>query len=154
MKKAIFLLIFGMLFASCKKEKSLNDYMLDSWETSYIKIEMPTFQKSDSLNIFEDKFENNPERRAQSKYNNDGTFSAWVVDRNDKKMGDDSPGKWKVVGDSLFIEFYYGGRDVKVSYFIQQTEEGFIGTSLSDWDYDGEFDDLLIMKTKRINLKK
>lgn len=153
MKKVILLLAFGMLFASCKKEKSLNDYMINSWQTTYMKIEMPTFQKSDSINIFEDNFEN-PERRAQSKYNNDGTFSAWFVDRENNKLGDDSSGKWKVVGDSLFIEFYYGGRDVKASYFIQQTEEGFIGTSLSDWDYDGEFDDLLIMKTKRINLKE
>ena len=154
MKKIAILFVFGMLFASCKKEKNLQEFMTDSWETSYLKINMPTFQKSDSTNVFEDTFENNPERRARSSYNSDGTFKAWVVDRNNNKTGDDSPGKWKVKGDSLYIEFFYGGRDVKVSYFIQQTNEGFIGTSLSDWDYDGEFDDLLIMKTKRVKQKE
>lgn len=151
MKKITLLFVFGMLFASCEKEKSLEEYMTDSWETSYLKIEMPTYLKKDSTNVYEDTFENNPERRARSTYKSDGTFEAWVIDREGKNIGDDSPGKWKVKGDSLYIEYFYGGRDVKVAYYIEKTEEGFKGISKYDWDEDGEFDDLLVMKTKRID---
>ncbi|MFY0629052.1 MAG: hypothetical protein JXR05_01655 [Flavobacteriaceae bacterium] len=143
--------LFGTLFASCKKERSLQEQMTNSWETTYLKIDMPTYLKSDSTNVYEDKFLNNPERRAQSSYNNDGTFSAWFVDRNDKRLGEESIGKWSIEGDSLLIEYFYGGREVKVGYHIQITEEGFVGTSKYDWDEDGEFDDMLVMKTKKLD---
>lgn len=152
MKKLLFLLVFGMLFASCKREQSLRDYMVDSWETTYLKIEMPTFQKSDSTHVFEDTFENNPARRAQSSYKSDGTFVAWFVNRENIRQGDTS-GKWKVEGDSLYVDFFYNQRDVKVAYKITKTEEGFQGISKSDWDNDEEFDDILVMKTKRIELE-
>lgn len=142
-----------MLFVGCSKEKSLKDYMVNSWETTYLKIEMPTFMKSDSTNVYEDKFLNNPERRARSTYNNDGTFIAWSVNQKDEKSGE-SKGKWRVENDSLFIEYFYGGRDVKVAYLIERTTEGFIGKNIYDWDEDGEFDDSLLMKTKKITEKK
>ena len=144
-------ILVGVLVVSCKNEKSLQEQMTASWETTYLKIEMPTYLKKDSTNVYEDKFLNNPERRARSSYNDDGTFSAWFVDREDKKLGEESSGKWNTKGDSLYIEYFYGGRDVKVAYHIEITEEGFVGTSKYDWDEDGEFDDLLMMKTKRID---
>ena len=143
--------VIGMLFVSCNKEKSLKEYMVNSWETTYLKIEMPTFQKSDSIYIVEDKFLNKTARRAQSTYYEDGTFTAWFVNQKGEKK-EESNGKWSVVKDSLFIEFFYGGKDVRAAYKIEKTDEGFIGKSLSDWDNDGELDDLLTMKTKRINI--
>lgn len=141
--------VIGMLFVSCNKEKTLTEYMVNSWETTYLKIEMPTFLKSDSINIVEEKFLNKPVRRARSSYLKDGTFTAWFVNQKDEKS-EASNGTWTVKKDSLLIEFFYGGKDVKASYHIEKTENGFIGKSLSDWDNDGEFDDLLTMKTKRI----
>jgi hypothetical protein len=153
MKNYILLLLCGMLFASCNTEPSLKEYMTDSWQTSYLKIEMPTFQKSDSTSVFEDTFQNNPARIAQSKYNADGTFVAWYLNREGEKLGE-TPGTWKIKGDSLFIEYDYEGKNSKVSYFIKKTEQGFEGTSKYDWDNDGEYDDLLLMKTKRIRLDK
>ncbi|MFY0602512.1 MAG: hypothetical protein JXQ93_01075 [Flavobacteriaceae bacterium] len=148
------LLAFGILFVSCKEEASLKEYMTDSWQTTYLKIEMPTYQKSDSISIYEDIFEGSPpERRAQSSYKSDGTFIAWSLDKKGKRFGD-SPGKWNIKGDSLHIEYFYGGRDVKVAYYIEKTAEGFKGTSKYDWDEDGANDDLLIMKTKRIYLNE
>ena len=153
-RKIVWLLIaFGIVFVACEEKKSLTEYMTNSWETTYLKIEMPTFQNSDSISVFEDTFENNPPRRAQSSYKNDGTFVAWFLDRENKRQGD-APGKWKMEGDSLHIEYFYGGRDVKVAYHIEKTEEGFKGVSKYDWDNDGEFDDLLIMKTKQIHAEK
>ena len=148
-KPFLFLVQFGILFVSCNQSKSTKEYMVASWETTYLKIEMPTYQKSDSVYVFEDDFKNNPPRIAQSKYNKDGTFSAWYINPKGEKLGV-STGKWRVKKDSLYIEYFYGGRDVKVSYFIEKTVEGFNGISHYDWDADGESDDLLLMKTKRI----
>jgi len=152
-KSFLLVMLFGILFASCTQEKSTKEYMIDSWETTYMKIDMPTYQKSDSTFVFEDDFKNNPPRRARSTYNNDGTFSAWFVNQKNEKK-EETNGKWSVIKDSLFIEFYYTGRDIKVGYLIEITEEGFIGKSRYDWDVDGEFDDFLIMKTKRVSKDK
>ena len=146
-------MLFGIFFVSCTQEKSTEEYMIDSWETTYVKIEMPTYQKSDSTFVFEDDFKNNPPRRARSTYDKDGTFTAWFVNQENEKK-DKTNGKWSVRKDSLFIEFHYTGRDIKVGYLIERTKEGFIGKSTFDWDADGEFDDFLLMKTKRIFDKK
>ena len=148
-KTLFFIALFGMLFASCEPELSTKDYMINSWETTYLKIEMETVNNTDSLNVVEDKFDNNPELVAQSKYNKDGTFSAWFKNKQGNHVSNSS-GKWNVVEDSLTVEFHYGGRDMKVSYHITKTENGFVGKSIYDWDNDGKFDDLLTMKTKII----
>lgn len=153
LKNTVRIAIIGMLFVSCSNEKSLEEYMVNSWETTYLKIEMPTFQKSDSTNVFEDTFLNSPPRRARSKYNKDGTFMAWFVNQKNEKSGE-SKGNWKLKKDSLIVEFFYGGRNVKVRYHIEKTTDGFNGKSIYDWDEDGEFDDLLIMTTKKITKEK
>ena len=142
-KKCIYGFIFGLMLVSCSKEKSIKELMVDSWQTTYLKIEMPTASKTDSLQVFEDKFDNNPQRIAQSKYNADGTFSAWFINIEGEKKGE-SKGVWNVKKDSLFIEYNYGGRDVKVSYHITPIEEGFLGKSKYDWDEDGNFDDIFL----------
>ena len=152
-KTFLYIAVFGMLFASCNQEKSTKEYMTNSWETTYLKIDMKTYQKSDSTFVFEDDFKNNPPRRAQSKYKKDGSFSAWYINLKGEKK-EESTGKWNVKKDSLFIEYFYGGRAVKVSYHIEKTEKGFTGKSKYDWDEDGNFDDILIMKTKRIQTEK
>ena len=149
MKTLIFSVFCGILFASCEPEISTKEFMVDSWETTYLKIEMYTVNKTDSLQVYEDKFEGSPELIAQSQYNNDGTFSAWFKNKKGEQVSK-AIGEWDVVGDSLKVAFNYGGRDMKVSYHITRTKEGFIGKSKYDWDEDGDFDDLLTMKTKRI----
>ncbi len=138
-----------MLFGACKQEESLEKYMAKSWETNYLKIEMPTFENTDSLNVFEDKFDNNPIQVAQSKYNLDGTFTAWFLTNSNQKILE-TDGTWNVVGDSLQVSFFYNNKEMKVSYKITKTEEGFMGESKYDWDNDGVADDFLTMKTKEI----
>ncbi|AUC21255.1 hypothetical protein BTO15_03650 [Polaribacter sejongensis] len=150
-KSYFFILLFGILFASCTPELSTKEFMVDNWETTYLKIEMYTVNNTDSLQVYEDKFDDNPELVAQSQYNNDGTFSAWFKNTKGEQISK-AIGEWDVVEDSLKVAFNYGGKDKKVSYFIERTTEGFIGTSKYDWDEDGKFDDLLTMKTKRIKL--
>ena len=148
-KKIIFILFLGTLIVACKKEKSLEEYMTDSWQTTYLKLEMPTYEKSDSLYVFEDKFDKNPTLIAQSIYHKDVTFNAWFINKEGEKISE-SDGNWSVKNDSLFVDFTYNNRNIKVGYYIEKTTEGFLGKSAFDWDNDGDFDDFLTMKTKRI----
>ncbi|WP_439129823.1 hypothetical protein [Polaribacter sp.] len=149
LKISIYFLVFCMLFAACSKEKSIENFMVDSWQTTYLKIEMNTVNKTDSLQVYEDKFDNNPELIAQSKYNKDGTFSAWFKNQKGEKISP-SNGTWSVINDSLFVEYHYNGRDMKVGYHIKKTDKGFVAKSKYDWDEDGDYDDILTMKTKKI----
>lgn len=152
-RNVLFIIVFGILFASCNPKKTTKEFMINSWETTYLKIDMETYQKSDSTFVFEDDFKNNPPRRAQSTYNKDGSFSAWFINPKGEKK-EESTGKWNVKNDSLYIEYFYDGRDIKVVYHIEKIENGFIGKSKFDWDQDGDFDDILIMKTKQISENK
>lgn len=153
-KHILFTIIFGLVLMSCKtsEEKKLNDFMVASWQTSYIKIEMPTANGKDSATVYEDDFSKKGVTIAQSKYHKDGTFKAWYVKADGTKMGETN-GKWHVKNDSLFVEYIFQGKTAKPSYFITKTTNGFEGKSIYDWDGDGEKDDVLLMKSKRINLK-
>lgn len=150
--RLLFLLFFGMLIAACTKEKPLNEYIINSWQTTYMKIEMPTYENSDSLYVYEDRFDNNPELIAQSTYFSNGTFKAWFINQKGEKISE-SDGKWSVKNDSLYVDFFYNNRDIKVGYHITKTNEGFEGKSKFDWDNDGTLDDFLLMKTKQIKIK-
>ncbi len=176
--KSIFfttIVIVGLVFAACKQEKnkteqiekettvevkkpettktfqkkSLNQYMVGIWETSYIKIEYPTYQKSDTSHVFEDDFSKPNTGRAQSEYKKDGTFMAWFKQPNGSKVGE-TGGNWKTKGDSLYVDYTYLGKQVQTWYIITQTKEGFTGKVIYDWDDDKEFDDILLMKSKKL----
>lgn len=162
-KHIITALIFGIFFVACKQEKKekviettaskplLKNFIVGSWQTTYLKITYPTANDTDSTSVFEDDFSKPTAGKAQSTYNNDGTFTAWFIQPDGKKVGE-TTGKWSTKGDSLLVDYPYLGNQVKAWYTIKQTEKGFNGTSIFDWDNDGENDDTLIMKTKRINL--
>ena len=146
------ILFFGMLFVACKKETTSKDFMVNSWQTTYLKIDYNTYQKSDSTHVYEDKFENNPELVAQSNYKNDGTFTSWFLNKKGERISETN-GKWNVKNDSLYVDFFYNNRNMQVSYHLKETKTGFIAKSKFDWDEDGDFDDLLTMRTKQISLK-
>ncbi|MEE4001178.1 hypothetical protein V1T75_12615 [Tenacibaculum sp. FZY0031] len=154
-KHIITALIFGILFATCKQEKKeplLQEYLVGNWETTYLKIEYASANETDSTAVFEDDFSKANSGKAQSTYNNDGTFSAWFVQADGKKVGETN-GKWKTIGDSLFVDYPYLGKQVQAWYKITQTtNDSFSATSTYDWDNDGETDDTLLMKTKKIEL--
>ena len=46
-KIVVLVAIFGVFVVSCKqnKEVSLKDYMVNSWQTTYLKLEMETYEK-------------------------------------------------------------------------------------------------------------
>ncbi len=153
-KHIIITLIFGMLFVACKQEKKeplLQEYLFGSWETTYLKIKYLTANETDSTAVFEDDFSKPNSGKAQSVYNRDGTFSAWFLQTDGKKVGKTN-GKWKTNGDSLFVDYLYLGKQIQAWYKVTQTNTGFSAVSTYDWDDDGEIDDTLLMKTKKIQL--
>jgi len=149
-KISIVICAFGILFASCKKETTMQEYMVGNWQTKYINLQMPTYQKSDSIHIIEDDFSNENSTLAQSVYKKDSTFTAWYLTPKGEKLSV-TTGKWNVKNDSLYIEFTMNNITTKAKYLVEKTEDGFQGKSLDDWDKDGEIDDFLLMKTKRLN---
>ena len=150
MTRNFFILIFSITLIYACQKKSMDEFdMVNKWQTTYLKVEMPTASKSDSLKVIEDRFDNNPERVAQSQYFADGTFSAWFLTKEGKQV-DRTTGKWSMKEDTLFVDFVYGWKTVTVGYKIIPIENGFKGISKYDWDNDGEYDDLLTMKTKMI----
>lgn len=150
MNRNFFLLIFSMMLITACQKKSMDKFdMVNKWQTTYLKVEMPTANKSDSLKVIEDRFDRDPERIAQSQYFTDGTFSAWFLTKEGKQVNR-TTGKWSMKKDSLFVDFVYGWKTVTVGYKIIPIENGFKGISKYDWDNDGEYDDLLTMKTKMI----
>lgn len=151
MKQIFLALFFGLLFGACKSsnEEKLNHFMVNSWQTSYIKIKMPTANGKDSTKVYEDDFSKKGAILAQSKYNKDKTFTAWYVKADGTKMGETS-GSWYVKKDSLFVEYIFKGKTIKPSYFITKTTNGFEAKSVYDWDGDGEKDDILLIKSKKI----
>ena len=152
-KNYIFFLLIGMLLVACTKEITLKEYMVGSWQTKYINLKMPTYQKSDSTFVMEDDFSKPNVTLAQSVYNNDGTFTAWYL--NPKGVKEQvTTGNWEVKKDSLYITFEMNDIVTEAKYYIEKTEDGFLGKSADDWDKDGEKDDFLLMKTKRIELPK
>lgn len=151
MKKVLFLSIFTISLFACQQKRNLEQNMLGSWETTFINIKMPTANQSDSLRTYQDDFSQPNAIKAQSNYKKDSTFTAWYQNGNNKQ--NESEGKWHCKQDSLFVEYDYQGRTVKTGYKITITKEGFQAKSIYDWDNDGEKDDTLLMRSKRIRLK-
>lgn len=150
--KIIYLLVLGMLFVACKQENDLENYMVNNWQTTFMKIEMPTAYGKDSLQVYEDNFSKEGSIVAQSSYKKDGTFKAWYLQNGIKTQETD--GKWSVKGDSLYVEYTLAGKTVKPAYKAEKTEKGLFLVSKFDWDNDGQKDDLLTMKSKQIQLSE
>ena len=148
------IILLGFLFISCSssKGKPLQNYMIGHWQTEYIRIEMTTVNKSDSVSVFEDDISKPKTGRAQSNYKKDGTFSVWFKTPEGKRIGETN-GNWHTKSDSLYVDYFYSGKQVQAWYLITKTSEGFNGKAIYDWDSDGEFDDTLFMKTKRLDLE-
>jgi len=155
MKKSILFLAILILLYSCEnKDETLQVNMIGGWETTLLKIEYKTYNGEISDFVYEDKFQNNPPRRAQSKYYPDGTFEAWFVDPNNERIGEKTNGTWKTSKDSLFTSYFYLGKQIDAKYVVKDMDayKSFKAFSLFDWDDDGYADDLLTMEAKRINL--
>lgn len=151
--KLIHIFLMAVLFLSCSspKKNKLKNFMIGSWQTEYMRIEMPTADNTDSLSVYEERFSKRNVYKAQAAYNKNGTFLAWYRSYKGEKSAE-TFGDWHVKGDSLYVDYFYHGKQVKAWYLIKKTKMGFDGKMVYDWDEDGKFDDTLFVKNKRIIL--
>lgn len=146
-----FLIISIIFFLACTSKKERH-FIVGSWQTSYLKITIPSAYHRDSVQVYEEDFSKAKAIKAQSTYKDNGTFIAWYLNEDGTKTSQ-TKGKWKVKQDSLYVEYIFKEKLVKPSYFIQQIPNGFKAISKYDWNNDGKKDDLLEMKVKKITIK-
>lgn len=82
--RIIVLFCTAIAIVSCAtEEEKMTSYMTGKWESSYLKLELPTFQKKDTLIEYDIDFQNPDDPRAKqqgksySLHKADGTFETW-----------------------------------------------------------------------------
>lgn len=152
----ILVVLVSLTFLSCETEdEKMVRYLTGNWETIYVKLELPTYQKQDTLVEYDIDFANPDDKRAiqQGKsyttYKADGTFKSWTK-KNNRVSGQESIGKWRATKDSLFYDFTQREKTVTVSFGLKLIEDGFSMTALQDRDRDGEKDDTFYLETVRL----
>lgn len=153
--RALSLLVVALLLLSqCKKNQKTqpDPFIVGKWQTSFVRLDYPSYRGSDSAHYFVDRFQKGTERFAQSEYFPDGTFKAWFVDKDGNKQ-DETTGTWSLHKDSLSTSYFYLGKQMSPVYRIKEykNKKGFKATSIFDWDGDGESDDQIIMRTDKLD---
>lgn len=129
--------------------------MTGKWESSYLKLELPTFQKKDTLIEYDIDFQNPDDPRAKqqgksySLHKADGTFETWQ-EKNGRPTGKKGTGTWRVTKDSLYYSFNQNTASVEVPFGLAKIEDGYAMTGLQDRDGDGEKDDTFYLETVRV----
>lgn len=141
--------VFALLSTACAPKSDLQDYMLATWETSYIKIVMLPEVDTLQAQIYEDDFSNPQSPRAQSTYHNDGSFEAWYLMPDGKKTGQ-TTGKWSCKKDSLYVSYSYNNRRIEAAYAVTRTPKGFQAVSIYDWNNNGVASDTLYMHALKL----
>lgn len=153
--KALIILV-SLIMMSCETEdEKMTRYVTGNWETIYVKLELPTYQKRDTLIEYDIDFENPDDKRALNQGKSftthaaDGTLKSWTV-KNSLSKGLTTNGKWYATKDSLFYEIIQRTGTFKMSFGLEAIEDGFALTALQDRDRDGELDDTFYMETVRL----
>ncbi|WP_152286896.1 hypothetical protein [Flavicella marina] len=156
--KNLSLVLVAIFVVSCASEdEKMTRYLVGNWETVYVKLEMPTFKRKDTLIEYDIDFANphDPRAKQQGKsfttYNVDGTFESWTK-KNGYPAGQKTQGNWKATKDSLFYEFSQGPgkKPFTVAFELEKIEDGFSIKGLQDRDNDGEQDDTFYLETVRL----
>jgi hypothetical protein len=157
MKLMKYLLVAGVvaLVISCSTpEEKMTKYLTGKWETVFLKLEMPTYQKKDTLIEYDIDFANPEDPRAKGQpvsmtiHKEDGTFETWQ-EKNKAPSGAVTKGKWKVLGDSLYYDLEQGKNKISIAFAVAKVEDGFSMTGKQDRDRDGEVDDIFYIETVR-----
>jgi hypothetical protein len=147
--------VITVFIVSCSTpEEKMTKYLSGKWETVFFKLEMPTYQKKDTLIEYDVDFANPEDPRAKGApvsftiHRKDGTFKTWQENQK-RPVGSVTKGDWKVVGDSLLYEIKRGEEKIKISFAVAKVEDGFSMTGIQDRDRDGEEDDTFYLETVR-----
>lgn len=153
--KCLTVLSLVVALVSCSTpEEKMTKYLTGKWETVFLKLEMPTFQKKDTLVEYDIDFANPDDPRAKDSpitftiHEKDGTFETWQ-EKNKMPSGPITKGTWKVVGDSLHYGILQGKKKISIAFGIAKVEDGYSMTGKQDRDRDGEKDDVFYIETIR-----
>lgn len=149
MRNTIVVILLVALVFSCEKKSKLHNYMINKWQTTYIKVEMLTYTNSDSTSINEEFFTATNAIVPQSEYYEDGTYKSWYLNPNGGVIGEIN-GNWTADENNLYLEYEFANNPINITYKVTKTGEGFNAHSINDWDFDGVKDDTLYMKVKRL----
>lgn len=154
-KNIVSLCVAVTLVSCATEEEKMTRYMTGKWESTYLKLEMPSYQKKDTLIKYDIDYLNPEDPRAKqqgksySLHKADGTFETWQ-EKNGRPVGNKGTGNWRVTKDSLIYSFEQGGQSIVVPFGLKKIEDGYIMTGLQDRDGDGEIDDTFILETVRV----
>lgn len=150
---AVMSLLVSIVSCSTPEEK-MKKYLTGKWETVFLKIEMPTFQRKDTLMEYDVDFSNPEDPRAKSMpvsftiHNLDGTFETWQ-EKNGVAAGAVTKGSWKTTLDSLYYTMGEGTKEFTIAFGVKKIEDGFSLKGIQDRDRDGEQDDTFYLETVR-----
>ena len=149
----LFLLV--VLCSCASEEEKMTQYMSGKWKTTFLSLEMPTYQNRDTLVAYNIDFLNPDDAEAKvlgdtyTLHNVDGSFKTWQSKRGIPSRTL-SMGKWRVTLDSLFYTFASRDRETTVSFGLKKIEDGFSIEVLQDRDKDGVKDDTYYSETVRV----
>lgn len=155
MKIAKLVLVLVFLTSCATEDEKMQRYLVGNWGTIYAKIDLPTYQKKDTLIEYDIDFANPHDPRAQAQgkplttFHADGTFVTWV-EKNNRPTGQRDKGKWRATKDSLFYDFDQRGKTITISFGLKTIEDGYATTRLVDQDRDGSKDDTIYLETVRL----
>ncbi|MFC2110656.1 hypothetical protein ACFLRU_02105 [Bacteroidota bacterium] len=150
---SVVVLLVSIISCSTPEEK-MKKYLTGKWETVFLKIEMPTYQRKDTLLEYDVDFTNPEDPRAKGMpvsftiHNLDGTFETWQ-EKNGTSAGGITKGNWKTTLDSLYYVIGEGKKSFTVSFAVAKIEDGFSLRGIQDRDRDGEQDDIFYLETVR-----
>lgn len=154
MKYLLFVGIVSLVVSCATPEEKMTKYLTGKWETVFLKLEMPTYQKKDTLIEYDIDFANPEDPRAKGMpisftiHKEDGTFETWQ-EKQKVPAGSVTKGKWRVVGDSLYYDLEQGKNKISIAFAVAKVEDGFSMTGKQDRDRDGENDDTFYIETVR-----
>ncbi len=154
--RLIYPLFLLVVLSSCASdEEKMTQYMSGKWKTTFLSLEMPTYQNRDTLVAYNIDFLNPDDAEAKALgdtytlHNADGSFKTWQSKRGIPSRTL-SKGKWRVTLDSLFYTFVSRDRETTVSFGLKKIEDGFSIEILQDRDKDGVKDDTYYSETVRV----
>ncbi|HEY1040749.1 MAG TPA: hypothetical protein VGF30_15145 [Bacteroidia bacterium] len=150
MKKINLLLVLcAPFFYFCSRKKidirpSVSQQIVGEWQNVYIRVEMPTANNTNLLQILEISEENSKQKLKlkplHTSFNANRTYQSEYKNYNGEIIYNPS-GIWTIIGDTLVMMDTYPTRGKHCKYKIDMEAGQVALRSKEDYDYDGKVDD-------------
>jgi hypothetical protein len=137
-----------LIFISCNdktpRKKIYAEQLTGQWRNVYIRIDISSYRNTDSSKVFEVNEQNWEQvmgiRPVRTYYWSDGTYNSEHLNLKDSVFYNPA-GRWKLDGDSLFMNDTFPDRRNKYSYRVAVNGNMAEFWGLEDSDNDGKKDD-------------